>query len=113
MIRAGQLRHRVHIDEPVATRSEAGDQMIEWRCLGEVWAAIEPLRGRELLMAGQLGGVIDTRIRIRWSPGAARVSAKWRVRHRSTVYSVVSPLADVAMGGREIELMCQAGANRG
>lgn len=109
---AGILDQRVGIDEPVTTQDDTGAEVVTWTPIGEVWAAVHPLNGREKLQAGQVGATMDTRITIRWSPATERINAKWRLTHRGVIYNIVS-VAQADMARREIEIMAVSGQNLG
>lgn len=68
-MRAGQLRHRVTIQQKTETRSGTGDVVVTWSDVAQVWAANEPLRGREYLEAKQVHDEAVTRFRIRHYDG--------------------------------------------
>jgi len=111
-VNAGKLRHRLLLDEPIATQDDTGGEVINWSAFGTVWASVEPLRGREQLIANQALAPLDTRIRIRWSPAVNMVTAKWRGTHQGIIYNFKS-LSQTDMGHREIEIMAQSGLNDG
>lgn len=112
-MRAGQLHHRVAFDAPVDSQDEAGGVTTGWSVTPiVVWGAVEPLTGRELLLAGELASSMDTRIRVRWSPALAAMTPKWRAREGGRTYDVVS-VADVRTAHREIEIMARSGLNNG
>jgi SPP1 family predicted phage head-tail adaptor len=64
----GTLRHRVNIyDRGTVTRNSVGEDIPAYDALvAEVWAAVEPLSGREFLEASQLQADVTVRIRIRY-----------------------------------------------
>lgn len=107
-MQAGKLRHRVTIQRKVAgspqkRASGAPDQ--SWETFATVWAAIEPLRGREFIEANAVQSKAAVRIRTRYLAG---VTAAMRVLHGTTVYGIEAPL-DVNGRGIELHLMCSAG----
>lgn len=112
MIQAGKLRHIVSFDEPVLSQGDNGEEIITFTESFQAWASVEPLTGRERLLANQVDAATDTRIRIRWSPDADAVNAKWRARHRTVIYNIKS-VAHVEIGYKEIEIMCESGINAG
>lgn len=112
-MRAGRLKHRIEIDEPVTTQTASGDEVVTWTAFGTVWGSIEPLKGRERLQAGEIIADMDTRINIRWSAHVDRIEAGWRLKHGGVIYNISSPPAEVMMEQREIEMMCKSGANDG
>jgi len=105
-MRAGKLRHRVTIQQQTKTQDSTGSVIPSWSALATVWAAIEPLSGRELFSASQVQSSVTTRIRIRARDG---ITPKMRVLHGSTVFDIEAVLPDPTKN-REIHLMC---INRG
>lgn len=66
-MRAGELRHRVTIEEPVKTQNATtGEVVITWLSVGTVWADVRPLRGTEEFVAQQIKAGLDTRIKLRY-----------------------------------------------
>jgi len=86
-MRSGRLRHRVTIQQPVPDRSIGGED--SWHDYATVWAAIEPLRGREYLAAQQEGAEVTGRITMRYIAG---VKQTMRIKHGSRIYEIVSPI---------------------
>lgn len=55
MVKAGEKRHRVTIQERVEdVRNELGEVIESWKDVRTVWAKVQPLRGRELFQAQQV-----------------------------------------------------------
>ena len=46
-MRAGRLRHRVHLERPAESQSATGEVTRTWERYASVWAAVEPVSGRE------------------------------------------------------------------
>jgi SPP1 family predicted phage head-tail adaptor len=111
-MRAGALKRQVWLDEPTTSQNETGEEVVTFTPFAQVPASINPLRGREALIAGANLSIMDTKIVIRWSPQTAVVTSKWRARYGSTVYDVVSA-SNVKTDRREIELLCKSGASNG
>lgn len=112
-MQAGKLRHRVTIQRratgsPDRTASGAPDDT--WIDVATVWAAIEPLRGREFLESQTINAAITVRIRIRYRAG---IDAAMRAVHGSTVYALEAPPINFNMRNIELHLMCSQGANNG
>ncbi len=90
-MRAGLLRHRLTIEEPIDSTgggvSASRKQVFEDS--RTVWGAVWPLRGNELLTAQQLGSEITSRIRIRYTAG---ITPRHRLRlgDTTTYYDIVS-----------------------
>lgn len=111
-MRAGAINRRIYIDEPVTTQDATGDEVVTWTEFAQVWAAIEPIRGREALVNSASLAMMDTRITVRWSPEVDEVNPEWRLRYKETIYDIVS-LAHIRTGKRTIEMLCKSGANNG
>lgn len=104
-MKAGELRHRIMIQEkqtPVA-QNDYGEEVITWSEVAEVWAAIEPLRGREFLEAQRAGAEVTTRIRVRHRDG---IRPEMRVVWGDHVYDIEAVI-HVEERRREIHLMCK------
>lgn len=106
-MRAGALRHRVTLLQPTQTRgSTFGDVQKSFASAGQVWAAMEPLRGRELLAAQQLNSEARVRFRVRRSSVTAPVTATWRVDWGGRIFDIVEPPVDPDGRGVELRLIC-------
>lgn len=68
MIRAGQLRDFVIIEEPNSNLTPSGNTA-GWVEFARVYVSIEPLTGRELTAERALQSPINTRIRTWYLPG--------------------------------------------
>jgi len=99
---AGELRHYVTIQTPIVTQDAAGGQVLTWTPTAYVWAAIEPLKGKEFLEA-KIHSEVETRIRIRT---LSTVEEKMRVSHSSGIYEIVA-VVNVREKGEETHLMCK------
>lgn len=102
-MRAGELRHRVTIQQKSVTRDSYGAEVITWTDVATVWAAVEPLRGREFLEAKQIQSETAYRVRIRHR---SDVDTDMRVMWNSRTLEIVAVL-DIGGLGRELELMCR------
>jgi SPP1 family predicted phage head-tail adaptor len=65
-MKAGKLRHRLTLQNKTKTRDEYGAETEGWVDVATVWAAIEPLQGREYLAAQQIQADVTHRITIRY-----------------------------------------------
>ena len=102
-MKAGQLDQRVTIERLVEGEDKYGDPYSRWEPLATVWAAVEPLVGREFMASLQAQSEVSTRIRLRYRPG---ITAADRVKHEGRVYGIESVI-DVRAGHRELVLMCR------
>ena len=116
---AGQYKHKVYADEPVATQdADTGEEVVEFVERGAMRCKVEPISGREALRSEQIIADMDTRITVRWSTFAAAITAKWRLRFerngsQSVTYNIARPPAERFMEMREIEFICSSGLNDG
>lgn len=100
---AGKLRHRVEIQYKVVTQNSYGEEEITWTELATVWAAVEPLSGREFLEGRQVSAEVNTRIRIR---RRGDVTPEMRVVYGSINYDILAVI-ELEERRREEHLMCQ------
>lgn len=102
-MKIGRLRHLVDIEKQTETRSATGDVIVTWTAVAsDVWAGIEPLRGREYFAAKQFNSEIEARIILRYRDD---VTAKMRIVHGSDEYYIDS-IINLNARDRELHLMC-------
>lgn len=109
MVAAGKLRHRVTIQNPVETQDPTtGAMNVAWQDLAYVWAAIEPLSGREFVSAQAEQAKVTTRITIRYRDD---LTAKMRLYHtaKGIYYQIHGILSDKESGLNYITLPCSEG----
>ena len=110
---AGRLRHKIDIEHLVAAspdQTPEGAPDETWTVLlNDIWAAVEPLNGRELFAAQEHHGEVTTRIRIRYRTG---ITDKMRVAFDGTYYDI-KYILDPEMRHRELHLLCATGVNQG
>lgn len=111
-VRAGQLRHRVIIQQkttgsPQRTAMGAPDDI--WADHVTVWAAVRPLRSRERFLAQAAESQIDTEIEIRYRAG---ITAAMRVKHGTVIYNIEG-VRDPEERHIKLYLDCSTGVNEG
>lgn len=88
---AGRLRHRVTLQQYAGVADSYGDPLTaddsQWRDVCAVWAAIDPVSGREFYAAEQAQSAVTHKITLRWRSG---VSAAWRVVLGRRVFRILS-----------------------
>lgn len=99
---AGKLRHRITIQSATQTTNGFGEVTKTWATFATVWAAVEPLTGREYMQARQAEASVTTKIRIRERSG---VTERMRVSWGAHVFDIDAVLADPT-NAREMVLMC-------
>jgi len=105
-----RLNHRVTLQRRSATPGALGQASTTWTDVATVWAAVEPLRGRDWFAAGQRQASADVRITVRHR---ADVTADMRVLWRGVPHDLSAPPIDVRGEGRYLELMCITGVRDG
>jgi SPP1 family predicted phage head-tail adaptor len=68
-IRAGDLRHRIRIDQRSTARDEAGGQSLVWTEVATIWAALERTPGSEVWASAQRQGRVPVVFRCRYRAG--------------------------------------------
>jgi SPP1 family predicted phage head-tail adaptor len=101
MIRAGELRHRVEVQECIEKTDEYGGTTRAWRTIAERWALVEPLSGREQLMAQQLQATVSHRVTMRT---LATVRPTMRLLWGEKVLNIESA---IAVGLDTTQLLCR------
>lgn len=103
---AGRLDRRATLQRPVEARGAAGDSLITYETVAEVWAGKRDLRGREVLAAGATLAEAETFITIRWR---SDLRPAWRVLLDGRAFDIQHA---AEIGRREgLELRCLAVAD--
>ena len=111
-MRAGRLRHRVVIQQPNPTTDTFGQPVKGWSTVATIWAAVEPLNGREYFTAQQMNAETKVRIRIRYGSELSSITAAWRVTYGGKTYDIIEIIQPKEIN-QEIILMCKEGINAG
>lgn len=109
---AGMLNKRITIQELTAgspTQDAFGQPSESWTTFFQVWAAVEPIQGREFWAQQQIQSEVTVRIRLRYLEG---VTTKMRVSYAGKIYSILSVI-DPKERHAEMQLMCSEGVNNG
>jgi len=108
-MRAGDLNKRIKISELVTGGSpvvdECGEPNTSWDELDTVWAAIEPLTGREFFAQQQVQSEITVRIRIRYRDD---IVSGMKAEYGDKTY-VIQNIIDKEEKHQELQLMCSEG----
>lgn len=104
-MRAGDLRHRVVIQNYSVAQDDYGAPVKTWSNEFTVWGAVEPLSGREYLDAREMQAEVTTRIRVRYR-GDVTYSTDKRATWDGHTYDIESVI-EVEGRRREIHLMCK------
>lgn len=110
-IAAGRLRHRVRIEQRTLSQNELGEVLEDWQEVATVWAAIEPLSGRELIAAQQVNSKVTARLVIRYRND---LLPEMRLVHHKQgldiIYNPVAFLEDKDSGLEYLTIPCSRGA---
>jgi SPP1 family predicted phage head-tail adaptor len=111
-LKAGRLRHRVDIEQPVSVQDPVSGGIVRsWAVVHEaVPAAIEPMSVREFLAAQQLQSGCSVMIIIRYLPG---LHAAMRIRNGTTIYNPAGFLPDKDSNNEYLTAPCSEGTNEG
>lgn len=100
----GKLRHRVTLQEFVEQVDEYGTPIGSgWQDVCTVWAAVEPIQGREYILLQNTQSELTTRVRIRYRPG---IKPSMRVLYGGRVFDIQSVI-DLEERHIELQLMCK------
>lgn len=91
------------IESPSRTQDAYGADIPTWTTWKAVWASIEPLTGRQFLLAAQATLETTHEIRIRWQP---EVTAKMRIVFEGRTFGIET-IMNVEERDRELVLMCK------
>jgi SPP1 family predicted phage head-tail adaptor len=108
MPQAGKFRYRVAIQQEVTgspAKNDFGEPNTSWEALATVWAAVEPISGREFWAQQQVQSEISVRIRIRYR---SDVEAGMRCLY-SGKYYYIKAVIDTMEYHQELQLMCSEG----
>lgn len=108
-MRAGRLRHRVDLQEPVTVVDDYGGETDTWSTIGTFWAAVEPIRGKERFASGQRIHERDVRVVMRY---VGEITEAMRISFDGLVYDIKAVVLKDSIK-REYELLCTQGANDG
>jgi SPP1 family predicted phage head-tail adaptor len=99
----GKLNKRVTLQRLVNTRGTSGELVESWQDEATVWAAVEPLSGREYWQAQEMASETSIRVRIRYRAGLVPTM---RVVYGARHFEILS-IIDLEEGHREMQLMCR------
>jgi SPP1 family predicted phage head-tail adaptor len=102
-MKAGSLRHRVTLQQLTISQGTSGDLVEAWGDVATLWAAVEPLSGREYWQAQQVAAETSIRVRIRYRDG---LDTTMRVIYGTKTLEILS-IVDPEERHRELQLMCR------
>jgi SPP1 family predicted phage head-tail adaptor len=108
VIAAGELRHKIQIQKPSATRDAAGQPIPIWDLLLNTRAKIENTNSRtfrESFSANALASQSTDVITIRWPGSAFNIKPGMRVLHGDD-YFLIQAVDNVQRRNRKVVLLC-------
>lgn len=106
-IGAGTLRHRVVVQRNDYSQNQTtGAMETHWHTVGTVWAAVQPVSGRQYIQSAAAQTDVSVRITVRYRDFYV---AGMRIVHRNKYYVVKAVLEDAQSGLEHITLMCSQG----
>jgi SPP1 family predicted phage head-tail adaptor len=101
----GRMNKQIDIERNTAAIPSTSGGSDSWVVfLGNLWAAIWPLKGDEAVMAMQTQAVVSHRVRMRYREG---ILPSMRVRYGSRYFNIVAAPININEENKEIELLCQ------
>jgi SPP1 family predicted phage head-tail adaptor len=101
-MRAGQLRHKITIQNTTVTQDSYGSKVDTWAIFATVWASVEPVSGREYFESAKLNAEITHRVRIRYTAG---VTPDMKILYGDRTFNIKSVI-NREERNRDMELMC-------
>ena len=101
-MRSGRLRHRVELQSATEARDSHGQPVKTWSTQAVVWAGVEPIKGREGIVAMQVAATATIRVVIRYRAG---VTTDWRVKFGMRTMKITS-IVDTDERHHSLEFMC-------
>lgn len=106
-MQAGIMRQRVTLQRVARTQDpDTGEMANGWADVGQMWASVEPVSGREFIAGQATQNEVTARIVIRYRPG---VTAAMRAVHRGVIYNIEAVLPDPRSGREYLTLMVSGG----
>ena len=102
-MRAGQLRHKIVIQEQLGTSDGIGGETLEWIPKFSTRAAIWPLSSKERLDAMKLESLVSRKIRIRYRSG---ITSKNRIVFGSKIFNILGDPVDYEERNIYLDMLC-------
>jgi SPP1 family predicted phage head-tail adaptor len=102
-VKITDLRQRITLQKKLITKDPEGIPMDIWQDIATIWAAIEPLRGREYFQAATVQSQNMIRFTIRYRKG---ITSEIRILYDSKFYDIQSVI-DVNGCHQQLELMAK------
>lgn len=101
-MRAGDLRHRITLQEYTVSQDIEGVVMETWVDVVTIWARVKELTGREKLGGDQKITEVSIEILMRYRNG---IDTAMRVRYGTRIFDIQNALSDERK--TELQLLCK------
>lgn len=109
-LRIGPLNKQVTVQQRAPGKDSHGQRLQTWTDhLANLWAAIEPVSGRELVAAQAVNAEVSHVVRLRHRAG---ITAGMRVLYQGRIFDIQAVL-DPAMRHEQLRLLCLEGLSEG
>jgi len=98
----GRLNKRVTLQQPTRVQSLSGQVSNTWSDIATVWAAVEPLKGKDLWQSQQVQSLVTATITIRYRTD---VDDKWRIKFRGRFFNIGQKI-DIEEKHEYLQLLC-------
>lgn len=98
------LRHKVQLQAKTVTQSGTGQPVESWGTVDTVWAAVEPVSGREFFAAAAVWAETTFKVTVRYRPDITPLN---RIIHDGKLLDIQAVL-NVEGKGRYLEIVCRA-----
>lgn len=103
MIRPGDLRHRVVLEEAARTPDGGGGAIEAWQEITTLWAAISPVSGQERARHEAVEATFTHIITLRYRPG---VQPDMRLRKDSRIFNIRA-IRNLKEANRWLQCLCE------
>lgn len=108
-MQAGSLRKRITLQARSTSQDGLGQQVTTWADVATVWASIEPMGGRELMLAQAIKSESTHKVQTRYLAG---VNAAMRIKYGERIFNIQN-VNDENERHRMLIISCSEGLNDG
>jgi len=101
--RIGDLRNKITIQVQSSTKDDYGALIETWTDVKTIWAAVNPINGREYFAAESVNSEITHRVKARYTSG---ITPDMRVKFGTRYFNILS-IINYEERNIELQLMCR------
>lgn len=102
-MKIGDLRHRITLQKLEMVQDSYGQPTETWTDVATVWAAVNPISGREFFQAETINSEITHKILIRHRAG---IEPSMRVKFKDRIFTILSVI-NFQEKNEALQLMCK------